>query len=70
MNTKKEMTAPITSVGADEEQSNSIKTNTIITDYDENCNASDDIFLRCCIKADAVGAEVLKSKYFNSSTLL
>ena len=44
MNTKKEMTAPITSVGADEEQSNSIKTNTIITDYDENCNASDDIF--------------------------
>ena len=25
MNTKKEMTAPITSVGADEEQSNSIK---------------------------------------------
>lgn len=43
MNTKKEMTVPITSVGADEEQSN-YKTNTIITDFDENCNASDDIF--------------------------
>lgn len=43
MNTKKEMTVPITSVGADEEQS-SYKTNTIITDFDENINAYDDIF--------------------------
>lgn len=43
MNTKKEMTVPNTSVGADEEQS-SYKTNTIITDFDENINAYDDIF--------------------------
>lgn len=43
MNTKKEMTVPNTSVGADEEQSN-YKTNTIITDFDENINAYDDIF--------------------------
>ena len=43
MTYKKEMTAPITSVGADEEQSNSNKTNDIITDFDENSNTSDDI---------------------------
>lgn len=43
MNAKKEMTVPNTSVGADEEQS-SYKTNTIITDFDENINAYDDIF--------------------------
>ncbi|MBE7059640.1 MAG: AAA family ATPase [Ruminococcaceae bacterium] len=40
---KKEVTAPITSVGTDEEQSNSNKTNDIITDFDENSNTSDDI---------------------------
>ena len=40
---KKEVTAPITSVGADEEQSTSNKTNDIITDFDENSNTSDDI---------------------------
>lgn len=43
MNNKKEMTAPITSVDADEEQSNN-KTNNIITDFDANCNAQDEIF--------------------------
>ena len=40
---KKEVTAPITSVGADEEQSTNNKTNDIITDFDENSNTHDDI---------------------------
>ncbi|MBR0277270.1 MAG: hypothetical protein IJQ50_02255 [Clostridia bacterium] len=43
MGTKKEMTVPITSVGADEEQPNA-KSNAIIAEFYEKCNISDESF--------------------------
>ncbi len=43
MGREKEMTAPISSVGADEEQPNA-KSNAIIAEFDENCNISDESF--------------------------
>lgn len=45
MDQNKKITAPITSVGADAEQSSVIKTNTIISENVENCNSDYEDFL-------------------------